>query len=379
MIEVSSTINKNVYEFFMNIPITVLIDEGRSSIGKPTGIGLQAINLHKHLKKYCNCKISDYKAMKILPKGIRKFSLDALVNILALFQKYDIVHYQDNFVPFLKGKSKKIVTVHDLGVFLFPKTVPFIYVRYHQHSIRKVSQRADCIINPSEAIRNEFLKMFPNTNPAQVICCNDGIRDIFWNFKGSEKVLLEKFNIQPYTYFFFLGNLSRRKNLKFTLEAFIEAKSENLIQKNTIMVLGGQKWWGASDFKHLLRDELGIRTLGYLTDEDIVTLYTYSKSFVFPSLYEGFGMPIIEAMSQKTPIIISNIPTNMELNSKHNNQMFCFELNDKLSLIEKFVELDKNHLSVRESLNYGDISMYNFDNIAKEHLKIYYKVLKGTI
>lgn len=69
----------------------------------------------------------------------------------------------------------------------------------------------------------------------------------------------------------------------------------------------------------------------------------------------------------------------MELNSKHNNQMFCFELNDKLSLIEKFVELDKNHLSVRESLNYGDISMYNFDNIAKEHLKIYYKVLKGTI
>lgn len=59
--------------------------------------------------------------MKILPKGIRKFSLDALVNILALFQKYDIVHYQDNFVPFLKGKSKKIVTVHDLGVFCFPK------------------------------------------------------------------------------------------------------------------------------------------------------------------------------------------------------------------------------------------------------------------
>lgn len=69
------------------------------------------------------------------------------------------------------------------------------------------------------------------------------------------------------------------------------------------MVLGGQKWWGASDFKHLLRDELGIRTLGYLTDEDIVTLYTYSKSFVFPSLYEGFGMPIIEAMSQKLRLL----------------------------------------------------------------------------
>ena len=52
-------------------PINVLIDEGRSAVGKPTGIRLQAINLHKHLKKYCNCKISNYEALKILPKGIK--------------------------------------------------------------------------------------------------------------------------------------------------------------------------------------------------------------------------------------------------------------------------------------------------------------------
>ena len=360
-------------------PINVLIDEGRSAVGKPTGIGLQAINLHKHLKKYCNCKISNYEALKILPKGIRKFSMDALRNILALFQKYDIVHYQDNYATLFSGKSKKIVTVHDLGVFLFPETVPFIYVKYNQHSIKKVAQRADCIITPTEAIRREFLEMFPSTNPAKIVCINDGIRDVFWNYEGSKKVLIDKFKIQPYTYFFFLGSLSRRKNLKFTLESFIEAKSKNQIDKNTLMVLGGQKWWGAGDFKHLLRDDLGIKTLGYLNDDDIVTFYKYSKSFVFPSLYEGFGMPIIEAMSQNTPIIISNIPTSNELNSKHNNQMFCFELDDKASLIEKFVELDKNHSLIRENLNYGDISIYNFDNVAKEHFKIYCKVLEEAI
>lgn len=59
--------------------------------------------------------------MKILPKGIRKFSLDALVNILALFQKYDIVHYQDNFVPFLKGKSKRLLQYTTWEFFCFPK------------------------------------------------------------------------------------------------------------------------------------------------------------------------------------------------------------------------------------------------------------------
>lgn len=139
-----------------------------------------------------------------------------------------------------------------------------------------------------------------------------------------------------------------------------------------------KKWWGVADFKHLLRNDLGIKTLGYLTDEDIVTLYKYSKSFVFPSVYEGFGMPIIEAMSQNAPIIFSNIPTSKELNERHNNQMFGFELDDKESLIEKFAELDKNHSTIRTSLNYGDISIYNFDNIAKDHLKIYSKVLEET-
>jgi len=63
---------------------------------------------------------------------------------------------------------------------------------------------------------------------------------------------------------------------------------------------------GRGDFKHLLRDDLGIKTLGYLNDDDIVTFYKYSKSFVFPSLYEGFGMPIIEAMSQ-IPRLLSQI------------------------------------------------------------------------
>ncbi len=354
----------------------VLIDEGMSSINNPTGIGLQAVNLYKHLKKYCICDLSDYRKLKAIPKGARKFSLDTLINFKAFFQEYDVIHYQNNYVPYVRGKSKKIVTVHDLGVFFFPDTVPFVYVKYNQHSIKKAAERANGIITPSKTIKDEFLKMFQEIDSSKIFTCSDGIRDIFWNEIMNGEQTGEKFNIQPYSYFFFLGSLSRRKNLKFLLESFTKAKTKKIIDEKTLLVLGGQQWWRAGDFKHLLREEYGIRTLGYLKDEDIVWLYKNSKAFIFPSVYEGFGMPIIEAMSQKAPIIISNIPTSLELNEKHNRQMLSFKLGDEDSLIERLVWLDKNHDSFRSKLNYGDISVYNYDNVAKQHLDIYKMVMK---
>jgi hypothetical protein len=355
----------------MNNKLRILIDEGLSSHGTPTGIGLQALNLYKHLKNICTCDITDYSRMKILPRGIRKFSIDAFTNLQTLYKDYDVIHYQNNYAPLLKGKSKKIVTVHDLGVFLFPDTVPTVYVKYNQHSIKKVFERADLVITPSQSVKNEVLERFSFAKVDKIFVCNDGIRDVFLNKSKNNSEISERYSIEPFSYFFFLGSLSRRKNLKFILEVFIKAKKNKLISEETLLVLGGQTWWGAGDFKHLLKQEYGIKTLGYLKDEDILWLYRNCKSFVFPSLYEGFGMPIIEAMSQNIPIIISNIPTSIELNRKHNNQMFGFDLNDEEQGMNILKTLDKDFASIKRSLNYGDLSQYSFDNVAKKHLEIY--------
>lgn len=348
----------------------ILIDEGMSTYKYPTGIGLHAINLYTHLSKISNCTITNYTFFKYFPKGFRKLSIDAFINIIHPFRNYNIIHYQNNFVPFSKGKSKKVVTIHDLGVFLYPGTVPYIYIQYNRHSIKKSLERADGIITPSQSVKNEILNMFGKHYEDKVYVCFDGIRDIFFSVTPTIQQL-NKYNLTPYSYYFFLGSLSKRKNTEFLLKVFIKAKKEKIIDNNTLLVLGGYKWWGSSEFEELINMENGILSLGYVADEDIPALYRYSRAFVFPSIYEGFGMPIIEAMSQNVPIIISDIPTSIELNKRHNNQMKVFELNNEDSLIGTLREVEVNNEDIRNNLDYGDLSVYNYENIAKEHLNIY--------
>jgi len=357
----------------MNSNIHVLIDEGMSTYKKPTGIGLHALNLYLHLRRFCKCEITNYEYMRYLPKGIRKFTLDLLINYKTVKRDYDIIHFQNHYVPFIKGKSKKFVTIHDLGVFHFPETVPFIYIKYNQHSIIKSLKRADAIITPSVAIKNEIMTMF-NIFNEKIYVCNDGLRDVFCKTQP-DVVPLQKLEIRPYSYFFFLGSLSKRKNLKFVLNAFIKAKKYKKIDSETLFVLGGQKWWGVSEFKELLKSEYGIKTLGYIDDYIIAQLYRFCKAFIFPSIYEGFGMPVIEAMSQGAPIIASNIPTNIELNNKHNKQMYVFDLNDEEALINYMTLIDKEFQSIRDNLNYGKLNDYYYDNVAEQHLKVYEKFI----
>lgn len=351
----------------------ILIDEGYTTSGKQTGIGHQAFNLYKHLAKISNCSITSYSFLKFIPKVIRKFSYIGWTNIHSLFNNYDVIHYQNFNTPAWRGKNKKVVTIHDLGVYRFPETVPFIYVKYNQSLIRHSLHRADLIITPSIFIKNELIDLFGKEYSDKIEPCQNGIRDVFWNQEPDTKFLDEN-NIKPFTYFFFLGSLTRRKNLRFVIEAFIEAKNEKLITGETKLVLGGSKWWGAGDFVKLLESSKDIITLGYVNDFDIVNLYRYSKAFVFPSIYEGFGMPVIEAMSQNVPIIISDIPTNIELNKLHNNQMIKFELGNSEELISVFSMVDKDFEKIKKDLHYGDISRYHFDEVAKKTLELYKKL-----
>ncbi|MCX7797879.1 MAG: glycosyltransferase family 4 protein [Melioribacter sp.] len=345
-----------------------------SSYKHPTGIGQHALNLYKHLSKLTFCSITNYSYMRLIPKGFRKFSIDLYINLVHPFRNYDVVHYQNNFVPCTKGKSKKVVTIHDLGVFLYPDTVPSIYISYNRHSIINAIKKADAIITPSESVKNEILNMFEFSVENKIFVCYDGIRDIFFCSKDNPDIL-KKYNLTAYNYYFFLGSLSKRKNISFLLKAFIKARKERLISNQSYLVLGGYFWWGAGEFKDLININNGIISLGYLSDEDIPYLYKYCRAFIFPSIYEGFGMPIVEAMSQNVPIIVSNIPTSVELDNRHNNQMFVFELNNVDDFINKLSFVDSNFEQIRKKINYGDLSIYNYENVAKYHLELYKKII----
>jgi glycosyltransferase involved in cell wall biosynthesis len=354
--------------------LRVLIDDGLSSLSNITGVGQHGYNVYKNLKNFCDCDITDYQYFKVIPRGFRKLIYEAYTNFHSFYKLYDLIHYQNHFIPKLKGKAKRVVTVHDLSVFRYPETVPSIYVKRNQNNLLFAVKNADAVITPSEFTKSEILSIFPWAKEEKVFSCESGLREIFLQNEVKSDIL-EKNKINSQNYFFFLGSISKRKNLEFLLNSFIKAKEKKSIAKETQLVLAGQDWWGASKIQDLISLKQEIITTGYLTDEDIVCLYRNSKAVIFPSIYEGFGTPIIEAMSQRIPLIISNIPTSQVLNSRHNNQMLVFDLGDEKSIINAMTIIDSDDEKIRTNLNYGDMSIYNFRTVAKKHFDVYNSLL----
>jgi glycosyltransferase involved in cell wall biosynthesis len=354
----------------------VLIDEGLSTLQQLGGIGNHCISLWEHLKKYVECDITNYFYLENIPRIAKRLIYLGLANSEPFIKKYDIIHYQNYYIPRFLGKAKGVTTIHDLGGLKYPSVYPAWYNAYLRKVIHAAVKRSDSIILSTQTIKEELHSLFSGINESRIHICHYGIRSVFSEYCPSKEELVSM-NLKPYSYFLFIGNLEMRKNLPFLLSQFVRARDNSLIARDTKLVLVGKPGIGYERFQHLISEKNNIIHLGRMSDEQLVVLYKYCKTFVFPSLYEGFGIPIVEAMSQKVPILISNIPTSLELNRRHNNQCFVFELGRGDTLVEMLSHLDKNYAAITASLNYGDLSIYSYDYVAQEHIKIYTQVLQS--
>jgi glycosyltransferase involved in cell wall biosynthesis len=352
------------------IIMKLLIDEGLSTLVKLTGIGHYSVELEKCLKnKVEKTEISNYYYLKALPKIFRRLSYLYLSNLNA-FKDYDVVHFTNYYVPPLKLKAKYVVTIHDFTPFVFPETLSKSYIYYLGNTIRKAVKRANRIILLSEYAKEELRKYLNFKNFEKVDICYDGIRNIFFRKERSSVKILEGMGLVPFKYIFFIGTLERRKNIVPVLKVF---KKMNL--KKIKFVLVGKPGFGYEEIRKEI-DGVKVIQLGYLKDEQLLAIYDYSLALVFPSLYEGFGMPIIEAMARNIPIIASDITTTLELNNRHNDQFLIFELDNEVRLIKQIMKVVKDFENVRNSLNYGDLAVYDWNNISKQHLTVYKKALE---
>lgn len=353
----------------------VLIDEGLSTLQQLGGIGYFSICLWKHLKEFVECDITNYRLLKTLPRGVKRAVYLGLTNLEPLRQKYDIIHYLNYCIPRFLGRSKGVTTIHDLGGLKSPELFPIWYNAYFRRIIHSSVVRSDAFTVSSYAVKQELLSLFPRLDELRVHVCHHGVRSVYLAPQPHETEFIQM-NLKPYSYFLFIGNLEKRKNVQFLLTQFISARKSSLVARDTKLVLVGKLGIGYQDFQQLISERENIIHLGRLGDESVVTLYKYCKAFLFPSLYEGFGVPILEAMSQKVPILISNIPSSLELHLRHNSQCFVFELGRDETFVEMLSHLDKNSADISPRLEYGDLSIYSYHNVAREHAKVYAQVLQ---
>lgn len=222
--------------------------------------------------------------------------------------KPDVSMFFNYYLPPL-AKGKKLLVVYDTVIKDHPETMSLRTKTMLTLTLGRSIRRADRIITISRFSKQQIMKHFgvPEERISVIPCAADGER--FCPVKNRGEVLptlCQKYGIEG-DYYLYLGNLEPRKNITRLIEAYAEALSR--VETLPQLVIGGGKGW---QYEGILRraGELGISErvvfTGYVEDCDVPLLMGCARAFCFPSLYEGFGMPPLEAMSCGVPVIVSD-------------------------------------------------------------------------
>jgi len=248
---------------------------------------------------------------KVFPRtailGLSRISLGLIPG--KFFPKLDLVHFP-NFTAFPVGRARIVVTVHDLVYKLFPFTVDekvrIILELFFPSSLKT----AHVIIADSKSTERDLLKFFPFVN-GKTRVVYPGLDPIFSPVDDqiAKEAFLQRYHLERYI--LYVGTLEPRKNLLNLLKAYEKLCRNSTTSSLPDLVLVGTKGWKNSllfqYFENLNKEiQAKIHFLGYLPREELPILYSCADVFVFPSLYEGFGLPVLEALACGAPVVTSS-------------------------------------------------------------------------
>lgn len=257
------------------------------------------------------------------------------------------VFWGPNFLkPLLFSSKKSIITIHDLAFIDQPSFESKIYGKYLKFFLNLTINKKLEYTVVSKFTRDRLIYNFPKINPKKIsiaYCALDeknkyNYREIITNIEFEE-------------YFCFVGTTNRRKNLKIVIEALFLLKKEN-IYKNFVVV--GGKGDCHDEIKKLIEKyslENQVKFMGYISEEEKQYIILKSKCFVFPSFYEGFGIPLVEAMGLNVPIIASDIQVTREVMGKNKATYFNpnnpIELKNILQNFDSDIEINNYEINNR--------------------------------
>jgi len=360
--------------------VKLLIDDGMQvSVG--TGIGKYTLYLHNTVKQILNEQGHvDLLQFDKGTSGKKGGRLKYLMHInskayLKKCEKYDVVHYTNYAMPFRRSKKiKYVVTIHDLSSFLYPETLPFVYRLYSQAVIHYAIRYADVVLTDSYAAQKEIAEKWPNY-ACKVKVAYPGIYDEFnpepetANIGYKLEVLKQ---LVTKRFFLFTGTIETRKNLSIVIKAFLALKGSGKADDYKL-VLAGRAGYGYDQYLDLVKDsdyKSDIIFTGYIDSVDCKKLYQDAAAYIFPSVYEGFGSTQLECMINHLPLILSKIPTNLEISRDYG---LFFDLEDQKSLEEQMCLIINDQYDEKQKNAVADqiCGAFTWDNLIGNYLEAY--------
>ena len=246
---------------------------------------------------------------KIKKKMLSTLWMQCKAPLLASKLKLDLFWGPRHHLPLLLPKKiKKMLTIHDVVHLLYPKTMPLSHLIVERLLMRRSILKADCIIAVSSSTES-------NIKDAYGIGSYK-IRTIYSGTPVLAKdtsILAKKYKPLPPKYFLFVGSLEPRKNFERVFNAFELLQPES--HEVHLVIVGGKGWKNRKFLQRIKTHPLKslIHLTGYINSAYLSKIYSQALCLLFPSLYEGFGFPILEAMACGTPVITSNISSMPEV------------------------------------------------------------------
>ncbi len=279
------------------------------------------------------------------------------------------VYFYPNYLPLPQKQGGKVLFVHDLTYLTNPEMASQAAVRALGPNLEKQEEKADLILTASQYNRNEMLKHFKNLPESKVRVIPHGLSDAFRRPAAVEKVreVRDKYRLHR-PYFLFVGTLEPRKNLLRLVHAFLLFKQK--VKTDHELVLVGPKGWIAEDLmQFILAPQVAdkVRWLDYVKDEDMPPLYTGAETFLFPSLKEGFGMPLLEAMGCGAPVICSNSAAIPEVVGDGAWMVDPMNVGEWATAMERAVT-EPAFLGVLREKGRARVNLFQIENTAKQTL-----------
>ena len=294
------------------------------------GIGTYIRNLLRHLARIDReneyvllCQQSDMGVAATLGENFRvvlepadNYSIAEQIHVpwVLMREKPDVYHAPHYVLP-VAVRSRSVVTIHDCIHLMFPQYLPNrAAYAYARGAMWSAARRSDRILTVSEASKRDILHFF-NVPPDKISVVYNAIDERIWEEPPPEDIarVRERFQLDQ-RFVLYAGTIKPHKNLVRLIEAFAQLRKGEF-EELKLLIIGDEisKLPALRRAVHSYKLHKHVRFLGFLPDETLAALYRLASLFVFPSLYEGFGLPPLEAMASGTPVVTSNVSSLPEV------------------------------------------------------------------
>ena len=357
------------------------------------GLGRYSRNLLKNLVKQTPSEVefvvfapkaygrefSEMKQVKFVPVTASYYSLREQTLFLSslMRENLDLMHFLHFNAPIFY-KRPSVVTIHDLTRFFFPaqKHKGRMHQLAYEIVFRSAIKNSSKIITVSEHTRTDLVRYFPKATDKTVMIHEGVDTTMFLNNRNGESYQSEKLDRwgikKPYL--LFVGVWMTHKNLPRLLQAFKKVKEGGFDGQ---LVITGKGQAHHVDVNALVKGEgMGDSVIlpGKVADEDLPMLFQNAELFIMPSLYEGFGLPALEALACGTPVVASSVSSLPEILGESAVYFDPYSVDDMAEKITSLIN-DKQKQSELISLGNTQIQKFSWEKCAEETLGVYQSVL----